>query len=143
MLDRVEKQSTLTASIRSALGVDTAAELSRALLEGDGAVARIAALAVLVGRASEHGDGTARTIVDTQGMRLGELGSVVARELLDSKLTLPVGLCGGAFDAVPRLAAIVERGLQEHGRVHVQRSRGDAALAAGQLALEMLRQGVV
>ncbi|HZV78404.1 MAG TPA: BadF/BadG/BcrA/BcrD ATPase family protein [Candidatus Binatus sp.] len=143
MLDRVEKESSLTASIRSALGVDSAAELSRALIEGDDAVARIAALATLVGRASEQGDVTARSIIDAQGKRLSELGSVVAHELRDSERALPVGLCGGAFEAIPELAVAVERGLQDRGRVAVQRSRGDAALAAARLALEMSGQGVV
>jgi len=143
MLDRVEEEGPLTASVRSALGVDTAAELSRALIEGDGAVARIASLAPLVGRANEQGDATAHGIINDQGTRLSELGLTVARVLGDRERVLPIGLCGGAFEAVPPLAAIVERRLQERGRVAVRRSRGDAALAAARLALEMLGQDVV
>ena len=147
-LDGVITSGELSAAVASSLGAADASELSGSLLANGDAIARIAALAPLVARADALGDIAARAIVDEQGARLSALAAQVARSLRDggrgeSGDPLPIGLWGGAFDAVPRLATIVANVLSADPTADVRRARGDAARAAALLALELVAEGAV
>jgi N-acetylglucosamine kinase-like BadF-type ATPase len=142
--DGVEQAGSLTAEISRELGAGSANDLIDRLAQSPNDVFDVAALAVHVGTADRAGDAAAREILARHEQLLGALAARVAREVRERDAALPVALSGGAYEAVPTLAAAVTRAVQATGPCEVLKPALSPAAGAAAIALERLRaDGVI
>jgi N-acetylglucosamine kinase-like BadF-type ATPase len=142
-LDGVEPMGPLATEIARELGAKSANDLIERMEQSReelrSTVAAVAALAACVAAADRAGDAAAREILARHERLLGSLAAHVAHEVREADAALTVALSGGAFDAVPTLAAAVTQAVQATGPCEVGRSARSPAAGAAAIALERLR----
>jgi len=139
-LDGVDKRGRLADSVAHALGAKTANEMIERVHRWPPDVAKIAALAVLVGEACDAGDAAAEDIAVVQARELASIAGHVASSVRGDTPELPVALAGGAFDAVPLLFDAVGRAVERSGKCDVFPLKVMPAMGAALIALDEARR---
>jgi N-acetylglucosamine kinase-like BadF-type ATPase len=137
--DGVEPVGPLATAISRELEANSANDLIERVAQSPHDLSGVAALAAYVAAADRAGDAAAREILAVHERQLGALAARVAREVRDGDATLPVALSGGAYDAVPALAAAVTQAVQATGPCDMRRLERSPAAGAAAIALERLR----
>jgi N-acetylglucosamine kinase-like BadF-type ATPase len=138
-LEGVETTGPLAMEIARALQANSASDLIERAAKAPPGLSEVGVLAVHVAAADRAGDPAARRILARHERLLGGLAAQVARDIRDGDVKLPVALCGGAYDAVPTLAAAVTQAVGGTGPSAMMRLERSPALGAAAIALERLR----
>ena len=141
--DGVDRQGRLANSVAHVLGAKTANDLIERVHRWPPEVAKIAAMAVLVGEACDAGDAAAEDIAVIHARALASIAGHVASAVRDGTHELPVALAGGAFDAVPLLFDAVGRAVERSGPSDVFRPKTPPAIGAALIALDAARRSNV
>lgn len=139
-LDGVDRQGRLANSVADALGAKMANEIIERVQRWPPEIAKIAALAVLVGEACDAGDAAAEDIAVVHARGLASIAGLVASSVRRDAHELPVALAGGAFDAVPLLFDAVGRAVERSGPTDVFRLKTPPAIGAAFIALDETRR---
>jgi N-acetylglucosamine kinase-like BadF-type ATPase len=120
------------------LEVSSVSELIPRVYEKGLPKARIAALAPLVQRASEMGDGVAAALIESGAQELALTVRAVARQIDLSHAPFPVVLAGGAFKACPGMVDPLVKHLDLPG-ARPSLLQVEPATGAVRLALDLLK----
>jgi len=129
--------SILAEKIRTALGLTDMSELIDRVYLGGMGVEDVSALAALVGKAAEEGDGEASRILEDAGAELGVAALTVARKLGLSGDFI-VAPTGGAFNLRILKASFVEVVKRGAAKCDIIPPRFEPAVGAALLALKKL-----